>query len=79
MRPTSLYKRPSRYDADTAPFKWLYLYPETFNYILSYKLELLFRVDIAFPDMLRGTDCPYPKRILAFFEMIRPYHVGIRI
>ena len=22
-----------------------------------------------------GTDCPYPIRILAFFEMIRPYHV----
>ena len=26
-----------------------------------------------------GTDCPYPIRILAFFEMIRPYHVVIRI
>ena len=30
-------------------------------------------------DMPHGTDCPYPIRILAFFEMIRPYHVGIRI
>ena len=29
--------------------------------------------------MPHGTDCPYPIRILAFFEMIRPYHVGIRI
>ena len=31
------------------------------------------------PDMPHGTDRPYPIRILAFFEMIRPYHVGIRI
>ena len=31
------------------------------------------------PDMRHGTDCPYPIRIFAFFEMIRPYHVGIRI
>ena len=31
------------------------------------------------PDMPPGTDCPYPIRILAFFEMIRPYHVVIRI
>ena len=30
-------------------------------------------------DMPHGTDCPYPIRILDFFEMIRPYHVGIRI
>ena len=30
-------------------------------------------------DMPPGTDCPYPIRILAFFEMIRPYHVMIRI
>ena len=30
-------------------------------------------------DMPSGTDCPYPIRILAFFEMIRPYHVVIRI
>ena len=30
-------------------------------------------------DMPHGTDCPYPIRILAFFEMIRPYHVGIWI
>ena len=30
-------------------------------------------------DMPHGTDRPYPIRILAFFEMIRPYHVGIRI
>ena len=29
--------------------------------------------------MPHGTDRPYPIRILAFFEMIRPYHVGIRI
>ena len=33
----------------------------------------------ALPDMPPGTDCPYPIRILAFFEMIRPYHVVIRI
>ena len=26
-----------------------------------------------------GTDCPYPIRIFAFFEMIRPYHIVIRI
>ena len=32
---------------------------------------------IAIPDMPPGTDCPYPIRILAFFEMIRPYHVVI--
>ena len=32
-----------------------------------------------FSDMPPGTDCPYPIRILAFFEMIRPYHVVIRI
>ena len=30
-------------------------------------------------DMPPGTDCPYPIRILAFFEMIQPYHVVIRI
>ena len=30
-------------------------------------------------DMPHGTDRPYPIRILAFFEMIRPYHVVIRI
>ena len=30
-------------------------------------------------DMPPGTDCPYPIRMLAFFEMIRPYHVVIRI
>ena len=30
-------------------------------------------------DMPHGRDCPYPIWILAFFEMIRPYHVGIRI
>ena len=29
--------------------------------------------------MPHGTDCPYPIRIFDFFEMIRPYHVGIRI
>ena len=32
-----------------------------------------------YSDMPHGTDRPYPIRILAFFEMIRPYHVGIRI
>ena len=26
-----------------------------------------------------GTDCPYQIRIFAFFEMIRPYHIVIRI
>ena len=30
-------------------------------------------------DMPPGTDCPYPIRILTFFEMIRPYHVVIQI
>ena len=35
--------------------------------------------DYTFTDMPPGTDCPYPIRILAFFEMIRPYHVVIRI
>ena len=33
----------------------------------------------SYADMQPGTDCPYPIRILAFFEMIRPYHVVIRI
>ena len=31
------------------------------------------------PDMPYGTDRPYPIRILTLFEMIRPYHVVIRI
>ena len=39
----------------------------------------VFLLNISFPDMPPGTDCPYPIRILAFFEMIRPYHVVIRI
>ena len=30
-------------------------------------------------DMPPGTDCPYPIRIFAVFEMIRLYHVVIRI
>ena len=30
-------------------------------------------------DMPPGMDCPYPIRIFAFFEMIRPYHIVIRI
>ena len=30
-------------------------------------------------DMPPGTDCPYPIRIFAVFEMIRPYHAVIRI
>ena len=34
--------------------------------------------DYEYADMPPGTDCPYPIRILAFFEMIRPYHVVIR-
>ena len=34
---------------------------------------------VLFPDMPPDTDCPYPIRILAFFEMIRPYHIVIRI
>ena len=29
--------------------------------------------------MPHGTDRPYPIRMLAFFEMIRPYQVVIRI
>ena len=32
-----------------------------------------------YADMPHGTDRPYLIRILAFFEMIRPYHVGIQI
>ena len=38
-----------------------------------------FFYDDVVSDMPLGTDRPYPIRILAFFEMIRPYHVGIRI
>ena len=30
-------------------------------------------------EMPHGTDRPYPIRMLAFFEMIRPYQVVIRI
>ena len=30
------------------------------------------------PDMPPGTDCPYPIRILAFFEMIRPCDTDLR-
>ena len=41
------------------------------------KIEQSFRSTDA--DMPPGTDCPYPIRIFAFFEMIRPYHVMIRI
>ena len=26
-----------------------------------------------------GTDCPYPIRILVFFEMIRPYHIHVNL
>ena len=33
----------------------------------------------SYTDMPPGTDCPYQIRMLAFFEMIRPYHVVIRI
>ena len=29
--------------------------------------------------MPHDTDCPYPIRIWAFFEMIRPYQILIRI
>ena len=36
-------------------------------------------MDMLYADMPHGTDRPYPIRILAFFEMIWPYHVGIRI
>ena len=43
--------------------------------VRSYMGEILDKC----PDMPTGTDCPYPIRILAFFEMIRPYHVMIRI
>ena len=39
-------------------------------------LRDVYRLD---PDMPPGTDCPYPIRMLPFFEMIRPYHVVIRI
>ena len=44
---------------------------------IGYSLED--RSGVMFTDMPPGTDCPYPIRILAFFEMIRPYHVVIRI
>ena len=37
------------------------------------------QIVVIISDMPPGTDCPYPIRILAFFEMIRPYHVVIRI
>ena len=37
------------------------------------------RFNVISADMPPGTDCPYPIRILAFFEMIRPYHLVIRI
>ena len=30
-------------------------------------------------DMPHDIDCPYPIRIWAFFEMIRPYQILIRI
>ena len=30
-------------------------------------------------DMPHDTDCPYPIQICAFFEMIRPYKILIRI
>ena len=35
--------------------------------------------DPLYPDIPRNTDCPYPIRIWAFFEMIRPYQILIRI
>ena len=40
---------------------------------------LIFPTEKQHADMPPGTDCPYPIRILACFEMIRPYHVVIRI
>ena len=47
-------------------------------YLMHTKLEN-FNYNLAYSDMPHGTDRPYPIRILAFFEMIRPYHVVIRI
>ena len=34
---------------------------------------------LAAPDMPPNTDCPYPIRIWAFFEMLWPYQILIRI
>ena len=45
---------------------------------LSFNLKKLWWGEMS-PDMPPGTDCPYPIRIWAFFEMIRPYHAVIRI
>ena len=33
----------------------------------------------SYTNMPPGTDCPYPIRIWAFFEMIRAYHAVVRI
>ena len=59
-----------------------------FRFKLDFSLYIPHVHDMAFSlsntqlrlsDMPPGTDCPYPIRILAFFEMIRPYHLVIRI
>ena len=49
---------------------------------VNIELRKVFKIGLRYvvqSDMPPGTDCPYPIRILAFFEMIRPYHVVIRI
>ena len=50
---------------------------DKYNYIIRDDISLF--EEHSFADMPPGTDCPYPIRILAFFEMIRPYHIVIRI
>ena len=47
--------------------------------IKTFNIQICFYSLMLCPDMPHGADRPYPIRILAFFEMIRPYHVVIRI
>ena len=52
------------------------------NYINIIQIDLpggSTKISMFISDMPPGTDCPYPIRILAFFKMIRPHHVVIRI
>ena len=54
----------------------------TFIVFISYSsshLRIMFSVISDLTDMPPGTDCPYRIRSLAFYEMIRPYRVMIRI
>ena len=54
------------------------LIPRSSNLTVRTRLRTLVKSQES-ADMPPDTDCPYPIRILAFFEMIRPYHVVIRI